>query len=50
MTLVPSSLQRALVTRVFGGVASIFFDPSAAEMSWMPIVFRRVIARWRLAL
>ena len=45
----PSSVHRALVTRVLGGVASVLRDPSADEMICSPIVLRRVSARWRLA-
>src|SRR5688572_19629844 len=50
MTPVPSSVQRELVTRMLAGVAIVLRDPSAAEITWMPIVLRRVSARWRFAL
>ena len=46
----PSGVQRAPVTRTFGGVSSFLREPSAAEITWMPMVLRSVTERSRFAL
>ena len=46
----PSGVQRAPVTRTLGGVFSFLREPSAAEITWMPIVLRSVTERRRFAL
>ena len=49
-TAVPSGVKRALETRAPCGIATGFFEPSAAERSWMPTLLRSVNARARFAL
>ena len=49
-TALPSGDQVALETRAPGGTWTGRFEPSAAEMIWMPTLVRMVSYRARLAL
>ena len=49
-TALPSGDQAAFDTRAFGGVASVFLVPSAADTIWRPTPLLTVSGRARLAL
>ncbi len=49
-TALPSGDQVAFDTRAFGGIATTFFVPSAADTTWMPTLLLIVSERTRLAL
>ena len=49
-TALLSGDQVAFETRAPAGICSVFFEPSAAEMIWIPTLLRIVSARARFAL
>ena len=49
-TLALSGDQTAFETRAPAGIWMAFFEPSAAEINWIPMLLRTVSARARLAL